>query len=58
MEQAPNIFEISNCKKLNGFTTYYRKRIGDYRIGFEKISDDRIVLIIVSHRSDIYSTFP
>ena len=38
-------------------TSYYRIRIGDYRIGI-KGEGDVIVLMRVMHRKDIYRVFP
>jgi mRNA interferase RelE/StbE len=57
METATSITEITGVKKLSGHKTYYRIRIGDYRMGFEKIGE-RIRLIVIANRKDIYSIFP
>ena len=58
IEKAQSISEIQNVRKLVGFKAYYRIRIGDYRLGFEKINDETIRFIIISHRKDIYKLFP
>jgi mRNA interferase RelE/StbE len=58
LESKKNLSEITNSKKLAGYKTYYRIRIGDYRLGFEKISETTIRLIIIAHRKDIYNLFP
>jgi mRNA interferase RelE/StbE len=58
IEKAEKISEIKNVKKLTGFKNYYRIRIGDFRIGFEKINDNTIRFITVARRKDIYSIFP
>ena len=58
IENAKGISEIQNVRKLVGFKAYYRIRIGDYRLGFEKINDETIRFIIISHRKDIYKLFP
>ncbi len=58
LENCSSIKDINNCKKLTGYKSYYRIRIGDYRVGFEEISDKEITLIITSHRKDIYNKFP
>lgn len=58
MENADILKNISNVKKITGFADLYRIRIGDYRIGFELENEETIRLIIVSHRKDIYKTFP
>ena len=58
LTNASKISDIVNCKKLTGFKNYYRIRLGDYRIGFEKVSEKKIRLIIVAHRKDVYRIFP
>jgi len=57
-ENARNLAELSNIKKLTGYKYYYRLRIGEYRLGVEKISDDTLRFIIIAHRKDIYKLFP
>ena len=57
-ETSSSISELQNVKKLSGYKTYYRLRIGDYRLGFEKINESTIRFILVSHRKDIYKKFP
>lgn len=57
-EKASNLAEVSNCKKLVGYSTYYRKRINDYRIGFELTEQNHIRFILFSHRKNIYKNFP
>jgi len=57
-EEAETIEQISNTKKLIGFTVYYRIKISDYRIGLELISSNEIRLITILHRKDIYKKFP
>jgi mRNA interferase RelE/StbE len=37
LESAERIEDLSNIKKLQGHTAYYRIKVGDYRIGFEKL---------------------
>jgi mRNA interferase RelE/StbE len=57
-EIAKTIQEIPNAKKLIGYKNYYRIRIGDYRMGFERISKTTIRFIIVADRKEIYRRFP
>ena len=54
---AQNLREIKNLKKLKGYQSFYRLKIGDYRIGIEA---DRNQLIFVRflHRKEIYRFFP
>jgi mRNA interferase RelE/StbE len=35
IETADSLSAITNVKKMQGFKTFYRIRIGDYRIGME-----------------------
>jgi mRNA interferase RelE/StbE len=58
LESAESIENFSNIKKLIGYTSYYRVKMGAYRIGFELINDKEIKLITVLHRKDIYKKFP
>lgn len=57
-EGASSLEELSNVKKLIGFSAFYRIKIGDYHLGFEKIDEQTIRLIIFCHRKDIYKKFP
>ena len=57
-EAAGTINDLPNVKKLTGYTLYYRIKIGNYRLGFEKINTDTIRLITIAHRKDIYKKFP
>ena len=58
LEAANKLDDLSNIKKLQGHAGYYRIKVGDYRIGLEKIDSTRVTLIIALHRKDIYSQFP
>lgn len=51
-------FKEHNIKKISGFSKYYRIRIGEYRIGFKKDTDNSIVFMRVKYRKDIYKVFP
>jgi mRNA interferase RelE/StbE len=57
-EDAKNLSEISNIKKMQGFQSYYRVRLGDYRVGFELLNDNALLFILVAHRKEIYKYFP
>lgn len=52
-----DINEIKNLKKLKGYKSFYRIRVGDYRIGF-RLDNNKVVLMRVLHRKDIYRYFP
>jgi mRNA interferase RelE/StbE len=58
IENSPSLAELPNIKKLTGFSSYYRIRIGDYRIGFELIDSLTVRFVIIAHRKDIYNLFP
>lgn len=57
LEEANSIRELSNVKKMKGFSNYYRIRIGDYRVGC-RVEKSTIELMRLAHRKDIYSIFP
>jgi len=57
-ERARTLNDLSNVKKLTGFRSYYRIRIGEYRLGFEMRSENTLRFIIIAHRKDIYKSFP
>ncbi len=58
LEKAESLSQIGQVKKLAGFKTYYRFKLSDYRLGFEKIDDNTIRFIILAHRKDVYKIFP
>ena len=58
LEKSNSLNDVSNIKKLSGFKTYYRCRLGDYRIGIEQISASTIRFIIIAHRKEVYNVFP
>jgi mRNA interferase RelE/StbE len=55
---ADTIINIKNVKKLVGFKSYYRIRIGDYRLGIELKTPNIARFIVIAHRKDIYKIFP
>lgn len=57
-KQAKSLQDLSSVKKIKGFKTFYRHRIGQYRLGFEVKDSITIILIVVAKRSDIYKRFP
>ena len=54
---ASSVKQIKNIKKLKEYDTYYRIRIGDFRIGLE-IIEDKVILTRFLHRKNIYKYFP
>lgn len=57
VKQADDSSSINNLKKLRGYDTFYRIRIGDYRIGIE-ITGDKLIFTRFLHRKEIYRFFP
>ncbi len=49
--------EIRNVKKLKGFRSAYRVRVGDYRIGVF-VDGNYVDFVRVLHRREIYRFFP
>jgi mRNA interferase RelE/StbE len=58
IEKTDSLRQIKNVTKLAGYKVYYRIKINEYRLGFEKIDENKIRLIIIAHRKDIYKRFP
>lgn len=58
VEQADTLADIKHLKKMEGFKTFYRIRVGDYRVGIELESKKLVRFITIAHRKDIYSIFP
>ena len=45
--------------KMSGYNSFYRVRIGDYRVGFRLDEETQTVkLLRVLHRREIYRRFP
>lgn len=58
LENANLLFDVRNIKKLEGYSNYYRIKLGNYRIGFELLENNIIKLIVLCHRKDVYRVFP
>jgi len=57
VEAVNDLHEIPHLKKLSGFKSAYRIRVGNYRIGFF-YENDKILFARIAHRKDIYRLFP
>lgn len=57
IKTSSNISKIRNLKKLKKHKSYFRIRIGEYRIGIEIIKD-KVIFTRFLHRKDIYKYFP
>ena len=42
---------------MEGYSIYYRIRIGNYRIGLQ-IENELVYFVAFDHRKDIYRNFP
>ena len=57
IEAAESLSNIPQVKKLTGFRSAYRIRLGDYRIGIF-VEGDLVQFARIVHRKDIYKVFP
>jgi mRNA interferase RelE/StbE len=55
MSSLPDKLDI---RKMQGYEKYYRIRIGQYRIGCEIETGNKIIFYRVKNRKDIYRVFP
>ena len=58
VESAKDLNDVKQLKKLKGYRSYYRIKIGDYRVGIEVEQPDVVTFILVAHRIEIYRRFP
>jgi mRNA interferase RelE/StbE len=59
-QEAPKLKSISEVKKIEqmrGYSSFFKMRFGDYRVGLRK-EVDQIVFERVLHRKEIYRYFP
>lgn len=57
LQQAVSLDAITNVKKLKGYKTAYRIRMGEYRIGCI-LEANTIKLSRIMNRKEIYRYFP
>lgn len=57
VKAANELVDVRHLKKLQGYDTFYRLRLGDYRIGVE-VEDKIVIFVRILHRKDIYRRFP
>ena len=57
IKSSESIKDIFHLRKLKSYKSYYRIRVGDYRLGL-KIESNTVVIIRFLHRKDIYKVFP
>lgn len=58
IENSKFIYKIPHIKKIQGFHSLYRIKIGDYRLGIEEVTGQEVNLIRFLHRKEIYRYFP
>lgn len=58
LESSNSLTELPNVKKIKGYDSFFRIRIGNYRLGLEEIGGNGICLTRFLHRKDIYKYFP
>ena len=58
LEAANSLREVANIKSMQGYPGFYRIRFGDFRIGFQLVDENTIVLLAIEHRSVFYRGFP
>ncbi len=54
IKELVNFPDLSNIKKLTNFEPAYRLRVGNYRILFDVVDNEKIIVGRVSHRKDSY----
>ena len=57
VSESSSVNDIINLKKLSGYQSAFRIRIGDYRIGVI-IENNTVLFVAFAHRKDIYKRFP
>lgn len=57
VEEAVDLRSVPNLKKLSGGGSYFRIRVGDYRVGL-RVEGDTVTFVRVLPRRDIYRFFP
>lgn len=57
VKAADALNHVQHLKKMQGYETFYRIRLKEYRMGIE-VMDDQVVFVRILHRKDIYRYFP
>lgn len=59
-EELPSLESITQSmkiEKMKGYSSYYKTRFGEYRVGL-KVEVNKVILERVLHRREIYRYFP
>ncbi|MBE7532220.1 MAG: type II toxin-antitoxin system RelE/ParE family toxin [Ardenticatenaceae bacterium] len=57
VKAADVLNDVHHLKKMQGYETFYRIRLKEYRIGIE-VAGNEVVFVRILHRKDIYRYFP
>ncbi len=57
LEKCNSLSEIRNLKKMKAKGSYYRIRVGNFRLGLKQ-NQANVTLLRFMHRKDIYTYFP
>jgi mRNA interferase RelE/StbE len=57
VEQADSLASVPNLKKLKGAGSYFRLRVGDYRVGVA-LENDAVIFVRFLNRKEVYKYFP
>ena len=57
VERADSLGALPNLKKLRGAKSYFRLKLGDYRIGLA-LENNTVIFVRFLDRKDIYKYFP
>ena len=57
IKRVERLAELPNVKKMKGFSSAFRLRLGEYRVGVF-MQNDVLILVRVLHRREIYRYFP
>ena len=57
VKKAQSLKDIPRLKKMKGYKTHYRIKVGVYRIGVT-IENNLVTFVAFGHRNNIYNFFP
>ena len=57
IKATPDVTAMPDLVKMQGYDTFYRVRLGDYRVGIEIVSNT-VTFVRFLHRRDVYRYFP
>ena len=58
LKSANSLCDVTNIKSMAGAPGFCRLRFGDYRIGFQAIDNNTVMLLAIDRRSTFYRAFP